>query len=116
MYFANLGKDEIVSEILKRANNTLQDNYWDGLERNGKHYYGYDEYQSSDTSLKSSGDSGEFVKIQCNQARSLIRNTITLVASDRLAFECIALSNDESTFASTRVAKSILEDVVKGKP
>ena len=115
MYFAKLKKDEVVSEILTRTNTLLQDNYWEGLYRNGRFYYNFDNYFNEDSSLKRAGDVGQLLKVSCNQARSLIRNVVTLVASDRLAFECIALSNDEATFASTRVAKSIIEDVVSRK-
>lgn len=89
--------------------------YVNTLERNAQFYYNSEGVADSESSLRSKGDSGEFVEVKCNQARSLIRNMVTLVSSDRLAFECIALSNDESTFASTRVAKSIVQDVVNRK-
>lgn len=115
MNFAKLETEEIVAEVLKRSNAILQDNYWEGISRNGKAYYNYDTDKNCETSLVTTGDSGELIRVDCNQARSLIRSMVNLVSSDRLAFETIALSNSESTFACTRVAKSIVEDVVTRK-
>ena len=114
-YWAGKSSEDTIEHLQKYACGDIEDSYSNLLERNNKYYYNFNTYDDAYTSLNSTGDSGEFVQVACNQARSLIRNLVTLVSSDRISFECIAMSNDEGTFSSTRVASAIIEDVISRK-
>jgi len=114
-YWAVQSAEDCICAVLKRVENSTGPNYRAILERNRNHYYKWLDYNNSETSIQSTGEQGEFVKASCSQGRSLIRNMVTLVTSDRLAFETIATASDESVYSATKVAKGIIDDVLNRK-
>lgn len=114
-YWLSMDSEDCISEALTKVNRARDGNYDALLDRNARLYYQLDSYYNELTSIQGAGASGEFIRIACNQSRSLIRSLVTLVSSDRLSFECISLANDEKTFSNTRVSQSIVRDLIARK-
>jgi hypothetical protein len=114
-YWAVKPADELVGELDSKDRALQNANQNQMMIRNSRHYFDTDTQFLSDSSLKSYGDNDEFISAACNEARSLIRNMVSLVTSDRLNFECISMSDDESVFAVNKTAKAIIDDVVNRK-
>lgn len=114
-YWASSKAEEAIGTILERADSAIGENYRNILELNRNMYYDYDKFHDSETSIARTGTQGEFLKLSCKQSRNLIRNMVTLVASDRLAFEVIAMASDEAVYSSTKVARSIIQDIIARK-
>lgn len=64
------------------------------------------------SALGYTGDQGELVRMVVPQARSFIRQTVTLATKQRLFFSCIAESNDSDVLQDTRLGNALAEDIV----
>lgn len=67
--------------------------------------------QSWWTSLNFEGEQGELVKMSIPQARSLIRQMITLLTKQKLAFHAIARVQDSDVTEAMRIANAIAAEV-----
>lgn len=68
--------------------------------------------QSWMSALRFEGDQGELVKMAVPQARSLIRQLLTLVGKQKLAFQAIAQVQKSDVTEEVRIANAICEDTV----
>ena len=84
--------------------------------RNTLAYYSHVlDPNSWDTSLVFQGEQGELVKMLVPQARSLIRQTITLVASQKLLFKCLAKNTGKDVMSDVRLGDAICNDTVESQ-
>ncbi len=84
--------------------------------RNTLQYYSHVlDPNSWDTSLVFQGDQGELVKMLVPQARSLIRQTITLVTSQKLMFKCMAKNTGKDVMSDVRLGDAICADAVESQ-
>ena len=114
-YWCSEEAEDVIRKLETKERDLTDNNQQTMHLRNGRHYYGTDKGFTYDSALETSGEAGEFIAALGNEARSLVRNMVSLVTADRLAFECIAMSDDESTFAVNKVSKSIIDDIVNRK-
>ena len=66
-----------------------------------------------DTQLSYAGSQGELIKMVVPQARSLIRQMVSLVTKQPLSFQASAESKDSDVVADARLGNSLLKQVVK---
>ena len=71
------------------------------------------DQQSWLTSLNFAGEQGELVKMAIPQARSLIRQLLTLITKQKLAFNAIAQVQDTDVTQEVRIANAICEQTIK---
>ena len=84
--------------------------------RNTLAYYSHIlDPNSWDTSLVFQGDQGELVKMLVPQARSIIRQTITLVSNQKLNFKSLAKSQGRDVMNDVRLADGICADTVENE-
>jgi hypothetical protein len=114
-YWCNEDTDDLIGTLEKKRKDLTDYNIITAIERNVRSYYNTQSINSLDSSLSQTGDNGEFVKAVMHEARSTIRAMVSMITSDRLAFEVIAMSDDESVFCVNKVAKAIISDVVNRK-
>lgn len=67
---------------------------------------------SWDTSLTFEGKQGELVKMVVPQARSLIRQLVTLTTKQKMAFQAIGQSDTGDVVEETRLGTSIIEQLI----
>lgn len=81
--------------------------------RNAYSYYStIFESQSWMTALQFTGEQGELVKMSVPQARSLVRDAVTLVTKQKLAFQALAKIDDTEVTENMRIANALASDVV----
>jgi hypothetical protein len=66
-----------------------------------------------ETSLQFAGEQGELVRMAVPQARSLIRQLVTLVTKQRLSFNCIAETQGSDVVADVRLGNAIADQIVQ---
>lgn len=81
--------------------------------RNLYYYFGNVVRDVDESGLSRGGRNGEFVKILANQARSLVRQFMTLTSKARLSFEAVAENTESGTLSDTRLANSLCAHLVK---
>lgn len=67
---------------------------------------------SWDTSLVFDGKQGELVKMVVPQARSLVRQLVTLVTKQKMAYNAIAESESGDVVEDTRLANALVEQII----
>ena len=81
--------------------------------RNSIAYYNHIlEPYSWESSLVFQGEQGELVKMLIPQARSLIRQLITLITKNRLSFRGIAQASGSEIMSTIRLANALSEQIV----
>ncbi len=84
--------------------------------RNTLAYYSHVlDPNSWDTSLVFEGEQGELVKMLVPQARSLIRQTITLIASQKLSFKSLAKNTGKDVMSDVRLGDAICNETVENQ-
>ncbi len=118
-YWMSLESEQLASKMDERhtnffvaSSNTIYQTWCKNL------YYYYSnvlESQSSLTALNFTGEQGELVQMRVPQARSLIRQLLTLATKQKLAFSAIAETSDRPVVEEMRICDAICEDTVKDK-
>lgn len=81
--------------------------------RNSYAYYStIFEAQSWMTALQFTGEQGELVKMSVPQSRTLVRDAVTLVTKQKLAFQALAKVEDTEVTEQMRVANALAAQVV----
>ena len=104
--------DERHTNFFASSSNTIYQTWVKNL------YYYYSnvlESQSSLTSLGFTGEQGELVQMRVPQARSLIRQLLTLATKQKLAFSAIAETSDRPVIEEMRICDAICENTTKDK-
>jgi len=65
------------------------------------------------TSLRFEGDQGELVKMSIPQSRSLIRQLLTLITKQKLAFNAIAEVQKSDVTEEVRIANAVCQQIIK---
>lgn len=87
---------------------------WQMWQRNLYAYYSTIlDAQTWLSSLQYVGDQGELVKMGVPQARSLIRQLVTLTTKQKLAFNCIALVENTEVTEEIRIGNALAAQFVK---
>lgn len=82
--------------------------------RNTQSYYSHAlDPNSWDTSLVFDGEQGELVKMIIPQARSLVRQAITLITGQKLSFKCLAKSSGKDVMSDVRLGDAVCENVLE---
>jgi hypothetical protein len=68
-----------------------------------------------ETALSFVGEQGELVKMSVPQARSLIRQLVTLITKQRLSFNAIAEVKDRDVIENMRIANALMAENVKNQ-
>lgn len=68
--------------------------------------------QSWMTSLNFGGEQGELVRMQCPEARKAVRDRVAVVTKQRLAFNCIAMTQGSDVTEEMRIANALAENLV----
>lgn len=82
-------------------------------QRNLNMYYANVLNHDESSALQLAGEQGELVKVFVPQARSINRQVITIVTKQRTAFDIIAESTDATTTADTRVARGLVDQLIR---
>ena len=87
---------------------------WQMWQRNVYAYYSTVlDAQSWFTALQFVGEQGELVKMSVPQARSLIRQLVTLVTKQKLAFHGLAKTEGAEVTENVRICNAVCEEVVE---
>lgn len=97
-------KDKI-DEYFKAMSAIGQD---DRIQKAHAYYYGQGEYGKS-SQVTPSGTQGELSEVMSNEFRSFIRHTLTLVTSERPAFDVRAMNTDYKSVSQAIVGEQVLE-------
>jgi hypothetical protein len=93
--------------------NTFNPVYQMWVRNNYAYYSTVLDTQAWWTSLNFEGEQGELVKMSIPQARSLIRQMVTLLTKQKLAFNAVARVQDSDVTESMRIANAIAVDAVQ---
>jgi hypothetical protein len=77
-------------------------------------YYGNGYYARTD-GLEAAGEQGEETRISINTYRNLLRYQLSLVTSDRPAFDVVPINSDYDSMASAIVGEEVLEYYLRVK-
>ena len=87
---------------------------WQMWQRNVYAYYSTVlDAQSWFTALQFVGEQGELVKMSVPQARSLIRQLVTLITKQKLAFHGLAKTEGSEVTENVRICNAVCEEVVE---
>lgn len=82
--------------------------------RNSYAYYStVFDAQSWTTALSFTGEQGELVKMSLPQARSLVRDAVTLVTKQKLAFQALGKIDDTEVTEEMRIANALASQIVE---
>ena len=65
-----------------------------------------------ETSLSFAGEQGELVEMLVPQARTLVRQFVSLITKQKLSFQCIAQSDGADVVQETRLGNSLVNQIV----
>jgi len=110
-YFANKEPRELAAELeqLVSASHSMHTTW----NRNLHFYYSTLSSGDSESALEFVGSQQEVVKVKVPQARSLIRQMVSLVTKQRSAFTPIAMSTEGNVLSDTKLIKALLDQVVR---
>lgn len=115
-YWASKPTDEIGDEILKKV-----ENYQDYLDSSGRlsimqaSYVQYYKAIGTYADIQRAGPSGQFSLISINEYRNIILHIISLTASERIAFDPVAINTDSESIAQCTLAQGLLEYYMREK-
>lgn len=109
-YFAANPGDQLIKELdskVKDCGSSWLENIW-ARNRNA-----YESLEGDGQSgLGSRGSQNEYLKMTVNEARRLVRDFVSLITKDRLAFSPAAEVSDATVLWDSRVAKALCEHIV----
>ena len=114
-YWANDESEDLICKLEQKRKDLTDYNVMTAIERNVRSYYNTQTAHNLSSALEGTGENGEFVKAVSHDSRALVRSLVSMITADRLSFEVIAMSDDESVFCVNKVSKSIIDDVVNRK-
>jgi len=120
VYFANLGRDDLGSELYRRVTN-----YYDEIRNNGRlglwgkaynAYYALDESGRHVASqIERKGERREYSSIKINHFRNFLINIHVIITQQRPSYECRAINSDYKSKTQTILASNILEYYLREK-
>lgn len=115
-YWMTLDAEDLASRLETYHSLKLESSYnpiYHSVIRNIYAYYStIMDAQSWLTSLNYVGEQGELVKMSVPQSRTLLRQLLTLLTKQKLAFKAIARINDSKTQEAVRIANALSSDVI----
>lgn len=116
-YFMTWEAEELAAKLIgmnQRFYGASFNPIWQMWQRNTYAYYSTVlDAQSWFTALQFVGEQGELVKMSVPQARSLIRQLVTLVTKQKLAFHGIAKTDGAEVTENVRICNAICEETVE---
>lgn len=114
-YFAEDPTLENLWEKIDEYKNRIKEVEYDRKFRKSyRFYYGYG-YDARSDGLTPSGDRGEETRISVNTYRNLLRYQLSLITSDRPAFNVVPINTDFDSMASAIVGEEVLEYYLRVK-
>lgn len=114
-YFAIDPKVEDFEEKIDEYFKSMSAIGWDRMiEKSYAYYYGRGENGTSHT-ITPSGSQGELSEIMSNEFRSFLRYMLTLVTSERPAFDVRAMNTDYKSVSQAIVGEQVLEFYLRHK-
>lgn len=114
-YWMTLDADRLASRLIEHhalyMQNTFNPVYQMWIRNQYAYYSTVLNTQAWWTALNFEGEQGELVKMSIPQARSLIRQMVTLLTKSKLAFNAIARTQDSDVAEAMRIANAIAVDV-----
>lgn len=115
-YWMRGDAEEVTAKLISYHNRfqaTSSSSIYQTWYRNSYAYYSTIlDADSWETSLNFEGEKGELVKMSIPQARSLIRQLLTLITKQRLSFNAIADSTDREVVDAMRVANALVRQIL----
>jgi len=65
------------------------------------------------SALGFTGDQGELIRMSVPQARSLIRQIVTLITKQRLAFSPVSESSETEAIQDARISKALIDQIIR---
>ena len=119
-YFAALEPDKTASILLNKANSWFNqmdmDGYLEKLRMMWAAYHGAYYTSSGDShTINFAGEQGELVQIPVNHLSNIAQYMITMITSNRPAFEAKAVNTDYKSLVQTYLANGLLEYYMREK-
>lgn len=116
-YFMTWEAEEVAAKLMgmnQRFYGASFNPIWQMWQRNTYSYYSTVlDAQSWFTALQFVGEQGELVKMSVPQARSLIRQLVTLITKQKLAFQGLAKTDGSEVTENVRICNAVCEEVVE---
>lgn len=104
--------DPTVGDLLEKVDNFQSHanrmGWAEKIRKSVNHYYGNGQYASSD-GIYTSGEQDELSEVMINRFRSHLRYMLTLVTSERPAYDVRAINTDTKSTAQAKVGEEVLE-------
>lgn len=115
-YWLAMEPDRLADELSSRHSDLSK---WytkpiiDTILRNYRIYYScIIEPNQWETSLQFAGEQGELIKMQVPEARSLIRQLVSIICKKKLSFNCLAENNESDVLKSVRLGNQLISHIV----
>ncbi len=116
-YWMTMDSEELAARLTAQHQIYMQDSYNPVYSMWVRNSYLYNstilDAQAWYTSLNFVGEQGEMVKMSIPQARVLIRQMVTLLTKQKLAFNAIARVQDVDVTEAMRIANAVAAEVVQ---
>ena len=116
-YWMTWDAQDLAVKLISHHNKYYEASYnpiWQMWQRNTYAYFSTVlDAQTWFSALSYVGDQGELVKMSVPQARSLIRQLLTLTTKQKLSFNCIAEVEDTEVTEEVRIANALAAQFVK---
>lgn len=106
--------EDLKEKVEEYAHQIKLANYDRKFSKSYNFYYGYGYYARTD-GLEAAGDQGEETRISINTYRNLLRYQLSLVTSERPAFDVVPINSDYDSMASAIVGEEVLEYYLRVK-
>lgn len=107
--------NELADELVKYTKVTNKLSISRGLSERWRKTYNYyynNIFKSGGYGIGTAGENEEYATISVNHLKNLANHIISIVSSDRLAFDCLASSADFSAQKSARIGTDILDHII----
>ena len=110
--------DATLDDLLEKVEDFSQQielaGYGEKFKKSYSFYYG-NGYFSDSAGLRASGDRGEETRINVNTYRNLLRYQLSLITSERPAYDVVPINTDYDSMASAIVGDEVLEYYLRVK-
>lgn len=117
VYFANDDAEEAIAYLQAKGNEwfkgMVSDAYLEKVKRSWDYYHGI--YYKEDHGISYGGESGELVNIAVNHYHNIARHILTMVTSNRPAFQAKAVNTDHKSQVQVDLANDLLEYYMRQK-
>lgn len=118
-YFANLPKEEIGAELVKRVDDWNEfirtSGMFQRMIKSHEAYYGYNGSEHMSSEITQGGIQGELNMIKVNHLRNIVQHMLVMTTSQRPSTQARAINTDYKSIAQTVLANGILDYYMREK-